>query len=321
MQDFIKRVPIPTSGLALGLAALGNLLQPSADEIRIVCGLLATALIALVSIKSLLYPHMLREDMQNPVLASVSATFMMTLMQLSCYIAPTSQILGAILWLLAVSAHLTLMICFSIRFSRNFKLDQVFPTYFICYVGIIVASVTSPQFGFEPFAYALFWFGFACFIPLFILITIRYAKHPAPEATRPLFCIYSAPASLSIVGYLAVEPTPNLLFVACLLIAAQILFIIVLARLPKLLALDFYPSFAAMTFPFVITATALTCSIDLFRSANITLSPIIEQISALEIIFASAMVVFVFAKYMQFFFAPVARKVTEKIVIEAEPAE
>ncbi len=66
MQDFIKRVPIPTSGLALGLAALGNLLQPSADEIRIVCGLLATALIALVAIKSLLYPHMLREDMQTP---------------------------------------------------------------------------------------------------------------------------------------------------------------------------------------------------------------------------------------------------------------
>lgn len=321
MQDFIKRVPIPTSGLALGLAALGNLLQPNTDEIRIICGLLATALIALVALKSLMYPHMLREDMHNPVLASVSATFMMTLMQLSCYIAPTSQTLGAILWLLAVSAHLTLMICFSIRFFRNLKLDQVFPTYFICYVGIIVASVTSPQFGFEPFAYALFWFGFACFIPLFILITIRYVKHPVPEATRPLFCIYSAPASLSIAGYLAVEPNPNLLFVACLLIAAQVLFIIVLVKLPKFLSLGFYPSFAAMTFPFVITATALTYATDLFREASTVLLPMVEQIAALETMFAGAMVAFVFAKYMHFFFAPLVRKAAERITIEVEPAE
>lgn len=321
MQDLIKRVPIPISGLALGLAALGNLLQPFSNDIRLICGILATLLLALITIKAALYPGMIREDVRNPIMASVSATYMMTLMQLSCYIAPTSATLGVILWLVAVSAHLTLIIWFTKRFMLNLKLDQVFPTYFICYVGIIVACVTSPSFGFEPFAQVLFWFGFACFIPLLVLITVRYIKHPAPTPARPLFCIYSAPASLSIVGYLSVESNPDMLFVASLLIAAQILLIIVIARLPKLLSNGFYPSFAAMTFPFVITATALACSIELFHAYGMPLPPLADQLVLLETGFACLMVAFVFLAYMRFLFSPLVQSAMSRIRTEVEPAE
>lgn len=322
MQDLIKRVPIPTAGVALGLAALGNLLQPLSEGIRIACGLSAAFLIALLLAKVILFPKMIREDLTNPILASVSATFAMTLMQLSAYIATTQTMLGfaagVALWTLAVSGHLCLIIWFSVTYFhfRNFKLDQVFPTYFVCYVGIIVASVTSPIFGLEAIGYVLFWFGFACYIPLLALITLRYVKHPIPGAAKPLFCIYSAPASLSIVGYLAVESDPNIVFVGALLVFAQIFFILVLTRLPKLLAGGFFPSYAAMTFPFVITATALATAVEFFTAAQISVPVALEWVMVIEAVFACAMVIFVLAKYIHFLFGPLFAKKANDTAME-----
>ena len=79
MRDIIKKVPIPTAGVALGLAALGNLLQPYAEIAHIACGALSLFLVAMLVAKLIMFPSMLREDMKNSVFASVSATFFMTL--------------------------------------------------------------------------------------------------------------------------------------------------------------------------------------------------------------------------------------------------
>ena len=48
MAELIKKVPIPTAGVALGLAALGNLLQPYSEVARGLCGMLSLALVALL---------------------------------------------------------------------------------------------------------------------------------------------------------------------------------------------------------------------------------------------------------------------------------
>ena len=51
MRDIIKKVPIPTAGVALGLAALGNLLQPYAEVAHIICGALSLFLVAMIVAK------------------------------------------------------------------------------------------------------------------------------------------------------------------------------------------------------------------------------------------------------------------------------
>ena len=71
MRDIIKKVPIPTAGVALGLAALGNLLQPYAEIAHIACGALSLFLVAMLVAKLIMFPSMLREDMKNSVFASV----------------------------------------------------------------------------------------------------------------------------------------------------------------------------------------------------------------------------------------------------------
>lgn len=302
MRDIIKKVPIPTAGVALGLAALGNLLQPYTEVIHIVCGVLALVLIAMLAAKIVLFPSMIRDDMHNSIMASVSATLFMTLMQLAGYLAPLAFAPAFALWSAAIVAHLALMGWFTVRFISHFKLHEVFPTYFICYVGIVVASATAPSFGMEQVGHVLFWFGFACYLVLLGLVTYRYVKHEIPESARPLFCIYTAPMSLSIVGYLATAPEPNAVFVGAMLILAQILFAVVLSRLPVLLRLKFYPSYAAMTFPFVITATALGKALAFFQAGGMLVPEALNVLFAAEAAMSVVMVGYVFFHYLHFFF-------------------
>lgn len=329
MRELIKKVPIPTAGVALGLAALGNLLQPYTEIAHGVCGLLALALVSLLTAKIVLFPSMIRDDLHNSILASVSATLFMALMQLAGYLAPVAIVPAFGLWICAVAAHLSLMVWFSFRFIRRFKLHEVFPTYFICYVGIIVAAVTSPAFGMEAFGRGIFWFGLACFAVLLATVVARYLKHEIPEPARPLFCIFAAPLGLSLVGYLAVTPNPDPLFVGVLMGLGQVMLVGVATQLPKFIALKFYPSYAAMTFPFVISAMAFGKGVQALYAAGATIPalPVVEALIALETVFAAVMVTYVFVHYMKFFFgtpkgAPVAAPAVEApVVLTAETAE
>ena len=75
MKERIKKVPIPLCGVMLGTAALGNLLQSYSEGIRYVCGIVAGLLLVLVLLKLCLFPGLVKEDMKNPIMASVAGTF------------------------------------------------------------------------------------------------------------------------------------------------------------------------------------------------------------------------------------------------------
>lgn len=65
MREIIRKVPAPTAGVALGLAALGNLLQPYTEIVHIVCGILSLVLIAMLGAKIALFPDMIRDDLHT----------------------------------------------------------------------------------------------------------------------------------------------------------------------------------------------------------------------------------------------------------------
>ncbi|MEG0375667.1 MAG: TDT family transporter, partial [Raoultibacter sp.] len=257
MKALIEKVPIPAAGVALGLAALGILLQPLSEAFHIIAGILSLFMVIMLALKIIIFPRMVREDLKNPVFASVSATLFMTLMQLATYLAPVAYTAAFVIWVAAIVAHFALMIWFTLVFVVKFDLKTVFPTYFITYVGIIVASLTSPTFGMQDVGLIIFWFGFACYMALLVVISLRYLKHEVPESAKPLFCIFAAPMSLSLAGFLAVSPDPNAIGIAVMAVFAQLFLVLVISQMPKLLKIKFYPSYAAMTFPFVISASAL----------------------------------------------------------------
>ena len=99
MKDVIKKVPIPLCGVMLGAAALGNLLQSYSEGIRYVCGIFAAFLLILVLLKLIMFPGAVKEDMGNPIMASVSGTFPMALMILSTYVKPFIGKAAYYIWL------------------------------------------------------------------------------------------------------------------------------------------------------------------------------------------------------------------------------
>lgn len=146
MKNTIKKIPIPLCGVMLGLAALGNLLQNYSEGIRYICGILAAFLLILVLLKLIMFPQMVREDMKNPIMASVSGTFPMALMLLSVYVKPFIGKAAYFIWLLAICLHIILIIYFTVKFLLKLQMPKVFASYFIVYVGIVVASVTAPAY-------------------------------------------------------------------------------------------------------------------------------------------------------------------------------
>lgn len=299
----ISSVPIPTAGVMLGLAALGNLLGPYSLTVKWICGSLSAFLGILLFLKIILYPKSIHTEMTgNPVLGSVAATFFMAIMQLCTYTASALPLLSKSIWYLAVAAHFGLIIWFTKHFMLNLELKNVFPTYFIAYVGIIVASVTSPVFNNQELGIYIFWFGFIAYMLLLALITYRYYKIPPKEdAVKPLICIYTAPMSLSLAGYFAVIPDKSFFMITVMQIIAQLLFFFILSLMPKLLRLPFYPSYAAFTFPFVITAIALGQSLSYYDKLGLDVHNLLHYLHGFEIAVAAAIVIYVTSHYLNFF--------------------
>lgn len=303
MKNRIKKVPIPLCGVMLGFAALGNLLQSYGEGIRCACGIVAAFLLILVLLKLILFPGMIKEDMQNPIMASVSGTFPMALMLLSTYVKPFIGVAAMYLWYFAIALHILLIVYFTMKFLVKLQLPKVFASYYIVYVGIAVAAVTAPAFENLLVGTAAFWFGFVTLIALLILVTARYVKcKEVPEPARPLICIYAAPASLCIAGYVQSVTPKSREFLLVMLAVAIILYIFALVKALGYLKLKFYPSYAAFTFPFVISAIASKQTMACLANMGHPI-PVLQYLVLIETVIAVLLVVYTFIRFMQFVFA------------------
>ena len=302
MKNIIKKVPIPICGLMLGVSALGNLLQSYSEIVRYICGVLAVFLLILAILKLILCFEDVKKDMENPIMASVSGTFPMTLMLLSVYVKPFIGQAAFYIWIFAIILHIALIIYFTIKFIVKLDIKKVFASYYIVYVGIVAASVTAPAYNQLKIGAVCFWFGFVALILLLILVSVRYIKYKEiPEPAKPLICIYGAPMSLCIAGYIQSVNPKIYIFLVVMLIVSTILYIFALAQLVKCIKLPFYPSFASFTFPFVITAIALKQSMACFNNLGHPM-PFLQTFVLIETIIAVILVIFVYVSFIKFIF-------------------
>lgn len=300
MKDIIKKVPIPLCGVMLGTAALGNLLQSYSEGIRYVCGIVAGLLLVLVLLKLCLFPGMVKEDMKNPIMASVAGTFPMSLMILSGYVKPFIGKAAYYIWLSAIALHLALIVYFTLKFITKLQMPKVFASYYIVYVGIVAASVTAPAYESLAIGSAAFWFGFFSLIVLSVLVTIRYVKYKeVPDPAKPLICIYAAPTSLCIAGYVQSVTPKNYGLLMGMFAVAGILYIFALVKAVGYLKLPFFPSYASFTFPFVISAIAskqtMACLMNMGRPI-----PALQYVVLAETVIAAVFVIYTLVRFLQF---------------------
>ncbi len=304
MKETIQRVPIPVCGVALGMAALGNLLQSGSQGIRNACGAISGLLLVLALLKAAFFPQLVREDLKNPVTASVSAAFPMALTLLSVYLQPWLGWGAYGLWLFALGLHAVILVCFTGRFLFKLKMEQVFASYFIVYVGIASSAVTAPAYGRQDLGTALVCFALSALAALFVLITWRYIRFPqTPESAKPLLCIYTAPTNLCIVGYIQSVETKSPALLLFLLGLAAPLYLFALRQAIRCLKMPFYPSYAAFTFPFVVSAVAVGQSIACLAELGVS-APWLEYPALAETAIAAGLTFYTLARYLGFLFDP-----------------
>lgn len=300
-MNIIKKIPLPLSGVMLGVAGLGNLLQSYSTGSRVACGIIAGVLLILLLLKIFLFPSMVKEDMKNPIMASVVGTFPMAVMILSVYIKPFIGQVAFYIWLLAIILHGVLILYFTYQFVLKLKIDMVFASYYIVYVGIVVASMTAPTYEMASLGSVLFWFGFILFVLLLILVSYRYITVPkVPEPARPLICIYAAPMSLCINGYVQSVMPKSIPFLLGMYIVASILYLFGLIQGIRCLRLSFYPSYASFTFPFVISALASKQVMACMQTLGSPI-PWLYYAVVLETIIATIFVIYTLIRYIGFF--------------------
>lgn len=298
MNKTIKTLPIPITGLMLALAACGNLLLSYGKIYRYLCGAIASIILLLVLIKIITNPKSLKKDLENPVIASVFPTLSMGIMILSTYINLNN--LGFTIWCVGFGLHILLIIFFTVKYILNFNIKKVFPSWFIVYVGIVVASVTSPTFNLGEIGRGCFWFGLIAYLILMPIILYRVFKvKDIPEASLPTLVILAAPASLCLAGYLSSFEEKSMAMVYILLIISQFTLFSVLFKLPSLLKLKFYPSYSAFTFPIVISSISLKLANNALTKSGNSIS-FLKYLVKLEEFLAVAIVIYVLIRYIAF---------------------
>lgn len=303
MNKILKKFPLAGVGLMLGLAGAGNLIQSYGETYRNILGAISAILLILIIGKIIMYPKDVAKALDNPVVASVFPTLSMGIMILSTYLKPYAGSAAYIMWIIGVILHIVLILWFSKKYVLNFKIKNIFPPWFIVYVGIVIASVTAPAFEMLNIGQAAFWFGFVSYLILLPIVIYRVVKvKEIPEPALPTLAIFAAPAGLLLAGYMNSFPTKNMIMVWFLLALSIIMYAVVIILLFKLLQLKFYPSYSGFTFPLVISGIGAKLTNGFLIKSNQAI-PYLQYLVKFQEIVGVVITLYVLFKYLQFTFA------------------
>ncbi|WP_261817417.1 TDT family transporter [Vibrio gallicus] len=293
------------AGLALGIASLGwcleniGIFNGYAQNTGATLGFL---LLLILATKFILHPQLLKKDLAHPVVGSVVPTFAMASMVVSHAIANHASWLGHAIWLVAVILHIVFLINFIFYRSQSFELQHMLPSWFVPPVGIIVAALTFH--GGESLhwiAEITLYFGMLAYAVMLPLMIYRFMfSELVHDAAKPTIAIMAAPASLSLAGYLSFVSIPSPMVVALLFGIAVLMTLVIYLALYRLLKLPFSPAYSALTFPLVISATALFKVSAWMMSLKVA-SEYVNQIHTLaiiELVIAVVVVSYVAFKYL-----------------------
>ena len=261
-MKFLRNLPMAAGGFSAAFAALGNLLASYGDMIRYICGILSASMLFMFMLKLIFDWENVKKELKTPGVLSVFPTTTIAVILLCPYLKPFWGMISVYIWYGAVIAHLYIMALFIKLFVIDeFKLQNIFPGWFVVSTGIVAASGNSGAMGTEAVGRILFYLGFLLSLATAILVIYRMLKLALPEPLRPTIAIFNAPAGLIIVGHFSAFELRNTFLIYAMLVLALAAYIYVCFHMVSILKLKFYPTYTALTFPFVISAAG-------FRVAN-----------------------------------------------------
>lgn len=282
-MNIIKNLPTPIAGLALGSAALGNLLQPYSSSLQLLFNLLSLIIIVLLTIKFVLGFDKLKKEMENPVVATVMATYPMSIMLLASFSKKYIGLLSMPVWIIGIFLDFCVVFYAIYNFIiKERHISKIYPTWFITFVGPAVVTVTAINYNLETLGLIYFYFSYINYLLLlpFVLYRVYKYKH-YKDGDYPTITVFSAPGGLLLASYMIGVTQKSNIILAILIPLTILLFIFVLFQLPYLLKRKFYPSFSAFTFPLVICAIAFQKTGVYYQLAEFSILNILIHLSEL----------------------------------------
>ena len=282
-MNIIKNLPTPIAGLALGSAALGNLLQPYSSSLQLLFNLLSLIIIVLLTIKFVLGFDKLKKEMENPVVATVMATYTMSIMLLASFSKKYIGLLSMPVWIIGIFLDFCVVFYAIYNFIiKERHISKIYPTWFITFVGPAVVTVTAINYNLETLGLIYFYFSYINYLVLlpFVLYRVYKYKH-YKDGDYPTITVFSAPGGLLLASYMIGVTQKTNIILVILIPLTILLFIFVLIQLPYLLKRKFYPSFSAFTFPLVICAISFQKTGVYYQLAEFSILNILIHLSEL----------------------------------------
>ncbi len=257
VRAFIDNAPYTFAGLALAWGGLGSIFQDLPTVHYAFLAIHTTILVLLITKIALNFKSFTAMT-SNPVLWSAFSTFPMALMVFSTYVFGLLPAVALAIWYAAILFHLGLMVHFTVKHLPK-KVDDWFGTFFIVYVGIGMAAITSPALHQQTVGLALLIFasvGYVFTLPPLVMHFSHFDD--IPIAFQGTVGVFVAPASLILTGYYRVVAAPCLTAMVLLCVLALFFFFVVTAHIPRVLRRDtFFPAYASFAFPYVVSAQAM----------------------------------------------------------------
>lgn len=250
MKVFFKKIPLALSSLVLALFSLSNQIS---QLTLIAQGIWLVAVFGffLVLGRLIIGYRQTQEDLHNPVIASAFPSFFMAAFLFAGRL-PLAQTGLSITWIGILGLYIAYIIFFSLRFLRPLALEQVYPSWFVVYVGPAISLVTVPDSIPNSIKGLILGLTGLATLVLFPLILWRMRQIDIPKLYQPILAILAAPLALLITSSIKSGQRPETMLLVGLLVFSQIFFFFALGLFAKLVKKALYRFLQLLASPWLI---------------------------------------------------------------------
>ncbi len=297
MKDFLSRLPLPVTVLALAWVVLGNSLQGVIPFLSDLCMVITILLLLLTLMKLIFMPKTSFKSLSTPVGLSMFSTFALSLIMIAVWMKGVFDKANIYFWVTGVILEAIILVIFIVKYVLNFKLKSVFSTWYLVFVGIGMASITGSDFGMEVFGRAILKYIFVAAIVLTPFIVYRYMRVSLTSAAKPLIGIFAFPLGVIIPSYIAMGQNISTRNLWIMWICLQVIFFAIMVYLAFHLFDGYYPSNSAYGLAAAITLYA-TREFELYLIARKLSTGFIQYLMYFEFVLAFVICAVISVSYL-----------------------
>ncbi|WP_250675655.1 TDT family transporter [Paraclostridium ghonii] len=304
VKSKFEDIPVAIAGISLGFMSISTaLLEFNITWVRHLAVVFSVLCIGFLLIKLILHPNKVINEIKHPMVGSIYPTIFMTLMLIAVYLVEINQSIARGLWLGATVLHFITFVMFAICMIKDFKMENMIPSWFIPKVGIGLAVVTSKPMNMPGISRVLFYYSLLAFIlmfPIMIYRLVSMEKLAGPKL--PTLMIMVAPANICLAAYFAIADKPNAIFVSILAGISYMSLFYGYKILPKLIKLPFSPGLAPLTFPLGISVVASQRYAKYLGKIGSSLEGVVRLFLYVQVIIAILVIGYIVVKTIGFLF-------------------